>query len=137
MFKSRIRRIIDRINRFLVSKSDPAYAIGKIERFCRRHWILSSNTFNDYIENLNEYDYYHNNKSRRSGRKLLVMFGNVIQLLYMSKYIVPGLLNGSHIVRVVFSDANFILSSKHTSNISDDVYMPLDLSASCLPNPIC
>ena len=62
-------------NNFVVKNVDECYAVIKVEKFCKRYLILSSNSFEDYI-----------NGKQTKVRKFWTIFPRIILILYSLRF---------------------------------------------------
>ena len=77
--------------------SDQSIAINKIEKFCKRYLILSSNSFEDYI-----------NGKQRIYRIVLTLFSRIILALFMLKFLLI-VISSDNLIKVITNDQSYLM----------------------------
>ena len=86
-------------NNFLVKNIDESNAIIKVEKFCKRYLILSSNSFEDYI-----------NGKQTKVRIIWSLFSRLLMILMAFKYFV-SLISDNDLVQYITCDTNYLMGN--------------------------
>ena len=105
MFYKRITNIFslyfenskNKLEEFDSKYSDQSIAIKKIEKFCKRYLILSSNSFEDYI-----------NGNQRISKILLTLFSRLILAVFMLKFLLI-VISSDNLIKIITNDQSYLM----------------------------
>ena len=98
-FNKVLRRVRRVHNKFIVKNVDESNAIKKVEKFCKRYSILSSNSFEDYI-----------NGNQTKVGKLWAIFPRIILTIYLLRYFALFISNHK-LLQFITCDFNYKLGN--------------------------
>ena len=87
------------LQQFIVKNSDESIAINKIEKFCKRYLILSSNSFEDYI-----------NGKQTKVRIFWAIFARIVLALFMIKFLLV-VISKNKIIKIITSDQSHLMGN--------------------------
>ena len=98
--RTKNKNIKESLDQFISKNCDESNAIKKMEKFCKRYLILSSNSFEDYI-----------NGKQIKVRIFLEIFARIVLALFVLKILLNAM-SKKKIIKIITSDQSHLMGDR-------------------------